>query len=117
MTGSPARDERGSASLMATACLGVLLLVGAGLGVVAAMVVAHRQAQAAADLAALAAAQDVARGGSGCGAGLAIAQANDASVLECRVDGRDVRLRVSVRGPRWLGQDGDLVAEARAGPA
>ncbi len=33
-----------------------------------------------------------------------------------RVDGRDVRLRVVVTGPRWLGQRGDLEAEARAGP-
>jgi len=28
-----------------------------------------------------------------------------------------VTLRVVVTGPRWLGQRGDLVAEARAGPA
>jgi hypothetical protein len=38
-------------------------------------------------------------------------------VTSCRVTGREVRLEVEVRGPRWLGQTGDLAAEARAGPA
>ena len=60
---SARRSERGSASPLVVACVGVLLLLGAALGVVAAMVRAHRDAQAAADLAALAAAQAL-----GCGA-------------------------------------------------
>ncbi len=59
-------DEAGGASLFAVACVAVLLLVGAALGVVAAMVHAHRQAQSAADLASLAAASAVADGGDGC---------------------------------------------------
>jgi uncharacterized membrane protein len=49
-------------SLFLVACLGLLLLVGAALGrCVAALVRAHRQAQAAADLSALAVASAVAR--------------------------------------------------------
>jgi hypothetical protein len=32
------------------------------------------------------------------------------------VSARDVRVQVTVPGPHWLGQRGDLVAEARAGP-
>ena len=50
-------DQRGSATLLVLAMAGVLLLVGSALGVVAAMVRAHRVAQSAADLAALAGAQ------------------------------------------------------------
>ncbi len=57
MTGRRAgSDEAGAATLMVVACAAVLLLLGCALGVVAAMVRAHRVAQSAADLAALAAA-------------------------------------------------------------
>lgn len=108
-------DERGSASLFAVSCLAVLLLLGAALGVVAAMVHAHRVAQSAADLAALAAAGAVGDGDP-CAAGADVAAANGARLVTCAVDGREVRVQVSVSGPRWLGQTGDLAAEARAGP-
>ncbi len=66
--------------LFAVACLSVLLLVGAALGVVAAMVHAHRVAQSAADLAALAAASAVGRGGDACAAAGRIAAANGAGL-------------------------------------
>ena len=111
------RGDRGSVSLVVVACVGVLLLLGAALGVVGAMVRAHRQAQAAADLAALAAATALPRGGDGCAAAAGIATANGARLVSCAVQGRSARVRVEVAGPRWLGQDADLAAEARAGPA
>jgi secretion/DNA translocation related TadE-like protein len=109
-------DERGSATPFAVACLGVLVLLAAALGVVAAMIHAQRQAQSAADLAALAAARALGHGADGCAEGGRIATANGARLLACDVDGREVRLRVEVAGPRWLGQTADLGAEARAGP-
>ncbi|MGB0098803.1 MAG: Rv3654c family TadE-like protein [Nocardioides sp.] len=109
------REERGSVTLFAVSCLTVLLLFGAGLGVVAAIVTAHRTAQSAADLAALAAAGAVGAG-EPCAAGEAVAEANGARLDACSVRGRDVTVRVSVTGPRWLGQTGDLTAQARAGP-
>jgi secretion/DNA translocation related TadE-like protein len=108
--------ERGAATLLALAMTGVLLLVGAGLGVVGAMVADHRRAQAAADLAALAGAGASARGDPACVAAGELARLNDAELLECSVDGAEVRVRVRVAGPRWLGQDADLEARARAGP-
>jgi secretion/DNA translocation related TadE-like protein len=111
------RGERGAASLFAVACLAMLLVVGAALDVVAAMVHAHRVAQSAADLVALAAASAVADGADGCAAAARIATANGASLAACRVDDRDVAVTVTVDGPRWLGQSGDLAAQARAGPA
>jgi hypothetical protein len=48
------RDEAGSATVLVLAMAGVLVLIGAALGTVAAMVQAHRLAQSGADLAALA---------------------------------------------------------------
>lgn len=109
-------DDRGSATPFAVACLGLLVLLAGALGVVTAMVHAHRQAQAAADLAALAAAGAVGRGDP-CGAGGDTAAANGARLTSCAVSGREVRVGVEVAGPRWLGQRADLTAEARAGPA
>jgi len=104
-------------SLVVVACVGVLLLLGAALGVVGAMVRAHRQAQSAADLAALAVASALGWGGDACAAGEGIAAANDARLVACEVEGREARVRVEVTGPHWLGQDADLAAESRAGPA
>jgi len=112
-----ARSDLGSVSLVVVACVGVLLLLGAALGVVGAMVRAHREAQSAADLAALAVASGLARGGDPCAAGAGIATANDAILVACTVVGREARVRVEVSGPHWLGQEADLAAEARAGPA
>jgi len=109
--------ERGSATLFAVAVTGMLVLVGAALGVVGAMVHAHRVAQSAADLAALAGAQSAARGADACAAAATIAEANGASVDRCARDGLEVSLQVTVPGPRWLGQRHDLSAQARAGPA
>ena len=113
----PGVDERGSASLMVATCLALLLTIGAATGMVAAVFRAHRSAQAAADLAALAGAAAGQRGDDGCAAADRFAIANGAVLVSCRLEGDDVVVRVEVAGPRWLGQRADPVAEARAGPA
>ena len=110
------RGEVGAATLLAVAVAGVLLLVGAALGVVGAMVAAHRQAQAAADLAALAGATAAARGDDACQSAEVVAKLNDATVVGCAVVGEAVTVEVRVPGPHWLGQEADLEARARAGP-
>ncbi|UMG94013.1 Rv3654c family TadE-like protein [Nocardioides sp. TF02-7] len=110
-------DERGAVTLLAVACSCLLLLVGCALAVVGAMVVGHRTAQAAADLAALAGAAAARDGGDPCGSAAAIAADNGATLTRCAVDGTEVTVDVEVTGPRWLGQTGDLAARARAGPA
>ena len=114
------RGERGAATLLAVAMAGVLLMVGAALAVVGALVVDHRRAQAAADLAALAGAGAAARGQPACAAARAVAGLNGAELLECSIDGppegATVTVRVEVSGPHWLGQQADLQAGARAGP-
>jgi secretion/DNA translocation related TadE-like protein len=110
-------DQRGAATVFAVACLAVLLLIGSALGVAAAMVRAHRSAQSAADLGALAAASALARGRDPCGSAAAVAAANDAELLSCAIDGQAALVTVEIAGPRWLGQVADLTAKARAGPA
>ena len=110
------RGENGAATVVALAMLGVLVLVGAALGVVVAIVHAHRQAQSAADLAALAAASVLRRGGDACATAARMARANRARLDVCEVSGREVVVEVTVTGPHWLGQTEDLRARARAGP-
>jgi secretion/DNA translocation related TadE-like protein len=110
------RDERGAASLLVVSLLAVLLLVGAALGVVAAMVWAHRIAQSAADLSALAGAAELQEREDACAAAQRIADVNHAGLTSCVVQGEEVVVEVTVAGPRWLGQHADLSARARAGP-
>jgi secretion/DNA translocation related TadE-like protein len=111
------RPEAGAASLLVVTCAGLLLLVGCALSVVAAMVAAHRTAQTAADLAALAGATRLASGGDPCTAAQQVAHDNGARLTSCAVTDRDVTVEVEVTGPHWLGQRHDLAAQARAGPA
>ena len=89
----PGVDERGSASLMVATCLALLLTIGAATGMVAAVFRAHRAAQSAADLAALAGAAAGQRGDDGCVAADRFASANGAVLVSCRLDGDDVVVR------------------------
>jgi secretion/DNA translocation related TadE-like protein len=102
--------------VLAVALLGMLLLLTAAFGVAQAMVAAHRRAQAAADLAALAGAQALQQAHDACTAASVIATANGAVLDRCAVAARDVVVTARVRGPHWLGAHGDLSAQARAGP-
>jgi secretion/DNA translocation related TadE-like protein len=113
---SGARAERGAVTVLAVAMLGLLLLIAGALGVAEAMVVAHRRAQAAADLGALAGARAIQQAGDPCAAATSVATGNGAMLDSCRVEADDVVVTVRVTGPRWLGSRGDLSAQARAGP-
>lgn len=117
MSRPDAGADRGAASLLVATCVALLLVIGAALGVVAALVRSHRAAQAAADLAALAGAEARQRGEDGCRVAAALARSNAAELVACRLIGDDVAVAVEVVGPRWLGQTADLTAQARAGPA
>lgn len=110
------QTERGAAAVLACACLALLMAVGVGLGVVASLFHAHRQAQAAADLAALAGAHNIQRGHDGCGAAAELAIANGGALVGCVVNGEEVVVDVQVPGPHWLGLSADPTAQARAGP-
>ena len=110
------RGQSGSVSLLVVAMAGVLLMLTAALGVASAMVHAHRVAQSAADLAALAGAQRLAFGLDACAEAGRIAEANRARLSSCEVTGHDVTVEVIAPGPHWLGQASDLTGRSRAGP-
>jgi secretion/DNA translocation related TadE-like protein len=110
------RDERGAAVVVAVALTGLLLFVAVvSVGTVA-IVLAHRRAQTAADLAALAAAAALQRGGDACATATLIAGRHDAAVTGCTIQGLTVLVATSVALPTALGGD-DVPARARAGPA
>jgi secretion/DNA translocation related TadE-like protein len=112
-----ATPERGAAAVLVCACLSVLITVAVGLGGVAALVRAHRHAQAAADLSALAGAQSLQRGLDPCRSAAELASENSGSLVGCRVSHAVVTVDVRVPGPHWLGRAVDPTATARAGPA
>lgn len=116
MSGRAEADARGSVTVLVAAVAGLVMFVGAALGVVMAMVHAHRVAQTAADLAALAGARSIAIGGDGCAGAARIAAANTARLTACGISGAVVTVEVVVSGPHWLGQSADLTGRSRAGP-
>ena len=94
----------------------VLVTVTAGVAHLGAAVIARHQAQAAADLGALAAAARVPAGAdAACTQAEAVTRAMRADTARCVVDDLDVVLtvEVSTAGGRW----GTARAAARAGPA
>jgi secretion/DNA translocation related TadE-like protein len=94
----------------------VLLTVTGGVTYLGAAVLARHRAQAAADLAALAAAARVPAGAAtACTQARAVADAMHADIAGCVVDDLDVviTVEVSTSGSRW----GTARAAARAGPA
>lgn len=117
MTRRPDGGDDGSATMWLmpmVAALGVVTLVLAHLG---AALVARRQAQAGADLAALAGASALQRGEDGCAAAARVAGRNRVEVSTCVVSSRRITLRVvkqlelPVLGPV------PVSGVARAGPA
>jgi secretion/DNA translocation related TadE-like protein len=115
---SRAGEERGSATVWVLALSGVLLSFAAAAVLIGTAVAARHRAEAAADLAALAAAGSAVSGTADpCVAAASIASANGAVLESCTVDpGAVVEIRVGVRvamaslGVRWAH------AYARAGP-
>ena len=110
--------DRGSASLVAVAMLAVLLALTAGGGYVGSAVIARHRAQAAADLAALAAAVRLADGaGAACVRASELARAMHTVVTRCVIE--DLDALVTVDAPMTFGRlgVGPARASARAGPA
>ncbi|ORA39715.1 helicase [Mycobacterium branderi] len=110
------RGERGSATLVAAAMVAALLAVTVGGAYLGSAVVARHRAQAAADLAALAAAARLPAGAdAACGQATAVARTMRVDDVDCVVRGLDavVSVRVAVPLVGW----GSARAAARAGPA
>ena len=116
--GSRPAGERGSATVWVVALAGVLAAIGVAAVLVGAAVVGRHRATAAADLAALAAAEHAVRGDPGaCAAAGEVAGANGARLTACTVGGGAV-VEVAVEVPVRLGPLGVSRAggRARAGP-
>jgi secretion/DNA translocation related TadE-like protein len=114
---NPAQDERGSASIIAVAMIGVLIMLTTAFMYLGSAVAARHRAQSAADLAALSAAGRLPLGGdAACAYASAIAKAMRSAVVRCDVDGLDVVVTIDVAVE--LGRFGAGAARgiARAGP-
>lgn len=114
------RDERGSGTVLVTAAVSVVLILGmGGLQVGAAASAAHR-ARSAADLSALAAAAALQeRRGDPCAHAVQLAARNAAHLVDCRL-ATDDSVIVRVRTDLHLAVPGlprAATASARAGPA
>lgn len=113
-TGPRPASERGAATLLGVALSGMLLLLGVTLAEITAVVAAHRRAQAAADLAALAGATSP---GESCSAAQRVATANGARLTGCLLEAADVLVSVEVDPPPGLDRVVTIRGQARAGPA
>jgi secretion/DNA translocation related TadE-like protein len=109
------RREEGVAVVLAIGLTALLLLVAVVGGGVVAIMATHRQAQAAADLAALAGATAGQSGEPVCEAVERVAGRNGGNVRTCEVEGSTVRVIVECQLPAMFA--GRTVrAQARAGP-
>jgi len=111
-------DEHGAATLTAVAVIAVLMAVTAGIAYVGSAVLARHRAQAAADLAALAGAGQLASGvETACAQASSVARAMGATVIRCELDGSDVVVAVDAAVGLGMWRAGPAHAAARAGPA
>jgi len=110
------RDERGAVVVVALGLVALLVVVALICAGCAALVVAHRRAQVAADLGSLAGAAALQRGEQPCAAAARIAARHAASLSTCAVEGQSVLVTASVALTVPL-TDGAVSARARAGPA
>lgn len=111
-----ARGERGAATVFGVVLIGLLVSFTIACCVVGSVVSRHRRAESAADLAALAGAQELQSGGDGCAGAARIARANGAHLQTCRITGFDVVVSVRVPAAPFFGAGLNLPARARAGP-
>lgn len=111
---SSARDQSGAGTVFGLGLMGVLVCLAAAFALAVGVVGAHRKAEAAADLAAIAGAQAVQDGRDGCAQAARVASLNGGVLQRCRRQGDNVLVTVSVP---FKGVPGHReAARARAGP-
>lgn len=117
------RDERGGATMLVLVLVTVLACLAVAGVVVGGVLVGQRRAAAAADLAALAAAESLGlSGGTALGGATACEQAvrageaNGARLTDCLVEGREVSVELTVEVPTVFGGTWSIPGRARAGP-
>ena len=113
----PAHRERGSASILAVAGIAVIMLLVGSVVALGSATVTRRRAEAAADLAALAAATSAISGPErACARARWVAQRMRAELTSCRLGGWDAWVEITVQPPDLLFGLGSATARARAGP-
>lgn len=116
MTAAPEGD-RGVATIWAAGAIAVLMVLavfGLHLGEA---VIARHQAEAAADLGALAGAGMMLAGERyACDQASRVTDRMRVQLVSCRMHGWDVLVEVAARPPGWLGGLGAAIGRARAGP-
>lgn len=110
------RGEGGWATPVVVALTGVLLTVTLAAAVLGRLLVEHRRAAVAADLAALAGAVAVQHGLDGCAAATESTHLNGAELLGCTVDGERVLVDTGVAAHELWGRRIQVRATAHAGP-
>ncbi len=115
------RGQRGSASVLLAGVMGVVVLLGYTLMVLAGYAVAYRRARTVADLVALSAAAAFEVGADACGQAKRSASSNGAGLVSCERVGDQVgfvvTVRVSIATPGQVsGLPRQVRAEAHAGP-
>jgi len=119
MKTEPARLSRDDGSATVTACLALAALLALTVLVthVGGVIAARHRAQAAADLAALAAAAELPEGAdAGCAAAEALGRRMKAGDVRCEVAGWDVLIEVEEKVPAGPFGSRGIRAIARAGP-
>ncbi len=109
------RGAHGATTVVAVSLVALLLVVATVATGTVAIVLAHRRAQVAADLASLAAAGALQSGADPCASAAVIAARHHATLTRCLVDGLDVVVATGVELPSALGGR-SVAALARAGP-
>jgi secretion/DNA translocation related TadE-like protein len=109
-------EDRGAATMLAVVVVALLGLLTWLAGGVAAVVVAQRRVEAAADLAALAGAGAAVAGRTPCPTAKQAAERNGGMLIRCAPTGPDVTVRVAWPATSVLGHDVVVHADARAGP-
>jgi secretion/DNA translocation related TadE-like protein len=108
--------EEGVAVVLSLALVAVLAVAAITAGGIGVTIAAHRRAQAAADLGALAGAGAAQTGDDACAAARRVVARNGADLATCAVSGAVIQVEVRVALPGLLG-DGEVRARSRAGPA
>lgn len=107
--------QDGAGTVLAVAMMGLLVTITVGTAGAVGVVAAHRRAQSAADLAALAGASALQDGRDACDRAAVIARRNGADLRQCRTRDWQVAVVVS-RAVRLPGRDVELEGRGLAGP-
>jgi len=119
VNGGPGRGnsaERGSATMFGVVFIGVLTTVAVLCVALGGLLVGHRGASSAADLAALAGAAAHQQGRVGCAAARSVAAENRSRLVSCELAGEVLTVVVAKDVRSAFGRTVTVTSQARAGP-